>query len=120
MCDTSPRSPSQYRSLAANSSHLAFSSAKLPEAATPVHMRSLNSPSLMAERAMPTMLNVAGRRPLSQRLKRAGSSFRDVRSPEAPIMTMLVVSPNMGRVSRAPAVHEAVLLGSDVGEQVVV
>ena len=74
----------------------------------------------MAERAMPTMLKVPGRRPLSQRLKRAGSSFRDVRSPEAPMMTMLVVSPGMDRASRALGIHETVLLGRNVGEEVVV
>ena len=88
----------------------------MPEAATPFHMRSRKSPSLMAERAMPTMLNVPGRRPLSQRLKRAGSSFRDVRSPEAPIITMVVVSPpGISVASIALGVHETVLLGRDVG-----
>ena len=69
MCDKSPRSPSQYRSPAANSSHLAFSSAKLREAATPLHMRSLNSASLMDERAMPTMLNVRGQAPLEPEIE---------------------------------------------------
>src|SRR5690606_7328548 len=84
--------PGTYHRCCENSRH-SSSSNELPENSfTPSRIRSRHSSWLYLVRELPTMLYSPGTRPFRRRLYSAGTSFRHVRSPEAPKITIVVES----------------------------
>ena len=77
--------------LLANFSHVSPNTGNSANSRTPACISWRNCSSEYSERAKATMRVFSGRRPLRHKLNSAGMSFRRVRSPVAPMITMEVV-----------------------------